>query len=93
MDREAGLKLQSSVSLTQPRVFFLFWLRWVFIAFHGLFSSCGEQGLLLVAVREFLASVASRVAEQGLYRVHGLQQLWLMGLAAPQPVESSRTSD
>ena len=73
MDKEAGLKLRSSVSSTQPRVFFFFWLHWVFIAAHGLFSSSAKQGLLFVAVHEFLASVASLVGEQGLYRVHGLQ--------------------
>ena len=30
------------------------------------FSSCGEQGLLFVAVRGFLIAVASLVAEHGL---------------------------
>ena len=30
---------------------YLFWLRWVFVAACGLFSSCGERGLLFVAVR------------------------------------------
>ena len=24
---------------------FIFWLRWVFVAAHGLFFSCNEQGL------------------------------------------------
>ena len=32
----------------------------------GLFSSCGEQGLLLVAVCGLLVAVASLVAEHGL---------------------------
>ena len=31
-------------------IYFYFWLRWVFVAVHGLFSSCDEQGLLFVAV-------------------------------------------
>ena len=31
------------------------------------FSSCGEQGLLFVAVRRLLIGVASLVAEHGLY--------------------------
>ena len=31
-----------------------------------VFSSCGEQGLLLVAVRRLLIAVASLVAEHGL---------------------------
>ena len=39
---------------------------WVFIAACGLFSSCGEQGLLFVAVRRLLIAVASLVAEHGL---------------------------
>ena len=32
----------------------------------GLFSSCGEQGLLFVAVHGLLIAVASLVAEHGL---------------------------
>ena len=43
-----------------------FWLRWVFVAEHGLFSSSGERGLLFVAVRGCLIAVASLVAEHGL---------------------------
>ena len=34
-----------------------FWLRWVFVAARGLFSSCGERGLLL------LQSTGSRHAD------------------------------
>ena len=29
---------------------FHFWLHWVFVAARGLFSGCGERGLLFVAV-------------------------------------------
>ena len=49
-------------------IFFLtyFWLRWVLIAAHGLFSSCGEQGLLFVAVHGLLIAVASLAAKHGL---------------------------
>ena len=66
------------------------------------FSSCGEWGLLFVAVRGLLLAVASLVAEQGL-QACGLQQLWLagsraqaqqlwvMGLVALRHVGSSRT--
>ena len=36
------------------------------------FSSCGERGLLFVAVRGLLTAMASLVAEHGL-QVHGLQ--------------------
>ena len=45
---------------------FNFWLRWVFVAACRLFSSCGEWGLLFVAVRGLLIAVASLVAEHGL---------------------------
>ena len=47
-------------------LFIYFWLSWVFVAAHGLFSSCGERGLLLLAVRGLLIAVASLVAEHGL---------------------------
>ena len=47
-------------------LFIYFWLCWVFVAARGLFSSCGERGLLFVAVRRFLIAVASLVAEHGL---------------------------
>ena len=30
---------------------YLFWLRWVFAAVHGLFSSCGKQGLLCLGAQ------------------------------------------
>ena len=43
-----------------------FWLCWVFVAARGLFSSCGDRGLLFVAVRGLLTAVASPVAEHGL---------------------------
>ena len=46
--------------------YFYFWLRWVFVAVRGLFSSCGERGLLFVAVRGLLIAVASLLAEHGL---------------------------
>ena len=44
---------------------FYFWLRWVFVAARGLFSGCGEQGLLFVAVRGLLIVVASLVGSTG----------------------------
>ena len=52
-------------------LFFLFLIN-LFLAVLGLcccaqaFSSCGEQGLLFVAVRGLLIAVASLVVEQGL---------------------------
>ena len=47
-------------------LFIYFWLCWVFVAAHGLFSSCSERGLLFIAVRRLLIAVASLVAEHGL---------------------------
>ena len=46
--------------------FIFFWLHWVFVAARGLFSGCGERGLLFVAVRGLLIAVASLVGEHGL---------------------------
>ena len=42
------------------------------------FSSCGEKGLLFVAVHGLLIAVASLVVEHGL-QAHGFQQLWHVG--------------
>ena len=42
-----------------------FWLLWFFVVVQA-FSSCGEQGLLFVAVRSLLIVVASLVVEHGL---------------------------
>ena len=42
-----------------------FWLRWVFVAAQA-FSSCGERGLLFLAVSGLLIAVASHVAQHGL---------------------------
>ena len=47
-------------------LFICFWLHWVFVAVHGLFSSCGERGLLFIAVHGLLIPVASLVVEHGL---------------------------
>ena len=46
-------------------LFIYFWLRWVFVAAHGLFSGCGERGLLFVVVRKLLLAVASLVGNMG----------------------------
>ena len=43
-------------------------LCWVFVAAHGLFSGCGERGLLFVAVCGPLIAVASRCGAQALGR-------------------------
>ena len=42
------------------------------------FSTCGERGLLFVAVHGLLIAVASVVSEHGL-QARGLQQLWCAG--------------
>ena len=42
------------------------------------FSSCGERGLLFVAVLRLLIAVASLAVEHGV-QARGLQQLWHMG--------------
>ena len=47
-------------------IYFYFCLPWVFVAARGLFSSCGERGLLFIAVRGLLIVVASLVEEHGL---------------------------
>ena len=55
---------------------------------HWFFSSCGEQGLLLVAVRGCLIAVPSLVAEHGLEACRlqqlqqGTQELQLLGIRA-----------
>ena len=43
---------------------YVFWLCWVFAAAQA-FSSCGEWGLLFVAVHRLLITVASLVVEHG----------------------------
>ena len=45
------------------------------------FSSCGQQGLLFVAVHGLLIAVASLVAEHGV-QARGSPQLWLAGSRA-----------
>ena len=47
--------------LKKNYLFIYLWLRWVFVAAWA-FSSCGEQGLLFVAVCGLLIEVASLVA-------------------------------
>ena len=59
----------------------ILFIYFLFLAALGLcccawvFYSCGEQGLLFIALHGLLVVVASLVAEHGL-QVHGLQQLW-----------------
>ena len=66
---------------------------YLFLAVLGLhcctwaFSSCNKQGLLFTAVRRLLTVMASVVEKRG------LQQLWLMGLVAPQHLGSSQTRE
>ena len=54
---------------TEIKHFLKFYLFLVVFGLHccmGAFSSCGERGLLFVAVRRLLIVVASLVAEHGL---------------------------
>ena len=63
----------SATTLQNPPSFFNFYkFIYLFLAALGLrccsqaFSSCGDQGLLFVAVRRLLIVVASLVVEHGL---------------------------
>ena len=47
-------------------IYLFVWLCWAFVAARGLFSGCGEWGLLFVAVRGLLIAVASFVVEHRL---------------------------
>ena len=58
---------------------------YLFLAVLGLrccaraFSSCGEWGLLFVAVRGLLIAVSLVAVAEHRLQVHGLQQLWHVG--------------
>ena len=73
-----------SLSLFLLQNFLFFFSIYLFLAALGLscclraFSSCGEQGLLFIAVRVLLIVVASLVVEHGL-QARGLQYLWHTG--------------
>ena len=47
-------------------LFYFFWAALGLCCCARAFSSCGERGLLLIAVRGLLIAVASLVAEHGL---------------------------
>ena len=61
----SGYMPRSGSAGSYGNLFIYFWLHWVFVAAHRLFSSCGERGLLFV-VCGLLTAVASLVAEHGL---------------------------
>ena len=67
-----------ALSTTGLLLLLIYLLIYLFLAELGLcccteaFSSCGEQGVLFVAVRGLLIAVASLVAEHGL-QAYGLQ--------------------
>ena len=82
---------QYSICFAADRFFCCFWLHWVFVAFVWAFSSCGEQGLLFVAVHRLLIVVACLV-EHRLW-VHRLQELWHTDLVGPWHVESTGPRD
>ena len=58
--------LSSIYHFLKINLFIYLWLCWVFVAAHGLFSSCGERGLLFVVVHGLLIVVASLVVEHRL---------------------------
>ena len=63
----------------------MFWLHWVFVACARAFSSCGEWGLLLVAVSGHLLATASLVAGHRLSTVmHGLTCSMALGIFLDQ---------
>ena len=70
-ENETLKEATESVSL-RPFFFFFFnlftylWLRWGLRCCAQAFSSCGEWGLLFVAVRGLLVALASLVVEHGL---------------------------
>ena len=78
-----GCMLMSSFFFFNKFILFIY----LFLAALGLrccvlaLSSCGEQGLLFVAVRGLLVAVAPLIAEHGL-QAHRLQQLWLVSSRA-----------
>ena len=47
------------------KIYYLFKLCWIFAALLGLFSICGELGLLFVEVHGLLTAVDSLIAEHG----------------------------
>ena len=65
-------RLSTTAPPGKPLFFFFYEFIYLFLAALGLrccvraFSSCGERGLLFVAVRGLLIAVASLVAEHGL---------------------------
>lgn len=63
---------------------YLFWLCWFFVAGHGLFCSCGEWGLLFVAVHIFSLWWPLKLPSMG-SRVAGPQQLQHMGSVGAVP--------
>ena len=46
-------------------ILFYFWLHWVFVAARGLFSGCGEQGLLFIVACRHRIVVAALVGSMG----------------------------
>ena len=67
-----------------------FWLHWVFVV-CGLSLAVASGGYFLVVLSRLLIAVASPVVQSADSRACGFQKFWLVGLAAPQHVESSQT--
>lgn len=80
--------------------YFYFWQCWIFSAVCGLFSVCGEQGLLFVQACHYssfsygpwvLGTQASVAAAQGFQRAGSAAVAHGLGLSCPWRVESSQT--
>ena len=85
-------------------LFIYLWLCWVFVSVRGLFSSCGKQGPLFIAVRGPLTIAASLVGEHRLQTrrlsncgsraqlLHGMWDLPRPGLEPVSPALAGRLS-
>ena len=76
---------------------FFFLFPWVFMAAHGLSLVATSRDYSLAVVGGLLIAVASHCSGFSCHRAQaldrGLPQLWRMGSAGPQHVESSQTRD
>ena len=71
---------------------YLFWLCWVFVAVHRLFSSCGKRELLSSGAQASRGGGFSLLQSSG-SRACRLQGLWHSNLVVLQHVGSSWTRD
>ena len=64
--RKQKVKKPNDFFLNVFLLFIYFWLRWVFVAAHGLSPVAGSGGCCSFAMHRLLIAVASLVAEHGL---------------------------